>query len=712
MLPIAIALILLGGVTIVWLTHVQRHQEAADEVVLAPRPAAAAPMAGPSIHEERPRHPTVKLDAAPLEYTWRDEVAAKKRYLWHERAQQYEKKGRLADAASYWSALEQHTRAARLMVRAGKHAEAAELFALDHEWTDAIEAHIAAGQLREAIKVCVEICDHMTANRLKGQLYAENNKHEKSARAYARAEEYALSGAQFELAGNTKQALKMYGKAGDAGATAKLHAANQDWAKAAESYETAEDFAEAGRCWERAGEILRVPHCLVQIGRPFQAGMVAMKHGAIDQAIAHLEAVPPLTDHFIEANRILVTLYESRGRRWDAGRALGVYLEQCLPSPENVLLFFKLIRFQKKTSQLDAALDTVALLTNHGFGTPELDALAGKINDSKAEKKRPIQVAKRTETGPDLSIGLGLSVQVHGRRQKPVGAAVSGPGRRRQPFQRYRFGDEIGQGGWGQIYRAYDRALDEDVAVKFLKPGMLADDETRRMFLDEAKVISSLNHPGIVRIFDIEIDAKPIHFSMELIDGHNLVEVITQSGGRLRHPEVLKIAEQLCAALDYAHARHIVHRDIKPGNVMMTTKGRVKLLDFGLARMLTRSSETEEIAGTWHYMSPEQIEGETIDHRTDVYSAGCLLYACYAGEPPFTDGDVLHQHLLEAPPDVEFAVPGIPNGVGAVLQKALSKGRTDRFQTAGALYKALAGCRGRALSDCPTGVFDESDLLA
>ena len=259
--------------------------------------------------------------------------------------------------------------------------------------------------------------------------------------------------------------------------------------------------------------------------------------------------------------------------------------------------------------------------------------------------------------------------------------------------RRYEFKGQVGQGGNGVVYRAVDRALGREVVVKFLHQALLPTEVARKYFKREAKTAASLNHPNIVTIFDIGQEDETLYFSMEIVEGQTLADLIVESGGTLTHKQALPLVDQLCKALDYAHERQVIHRDIKPGNIMVTD-GHVKLLDFGLAKALDENPDKSVfLCGTPFYMSPEQIRRDFLDHRTDIYSLGCLLYVMYTGDVPFPEGNVFYHHQHTEPPTPEsLVVNGLPPGVSDVLLKTLAKDREQRFQRAGEVARALAEC--------------------
>jgi serine/threonine protein kinase len=262
-------------------------------------------------------------------------------------------------------------------------------------------------------------------------------------------------------------------------------------------------------------------------------------------------------------------------------------------------------------------------------------------------------------------------------------------------FNHYLIEEKLGEGGMGVVYRARDTRLDRPVAVKVLPHDKVADPERKRRFIQEAKAASALNHPNIITIYDIDQAEGTDFIVMEYVDGETLDDLIGRKG--LRVGEALKYAIQVADALTAAHAAGIVHRDLKPGNVIVTAKGHVKVLDFGLAKLLealpaganeptlTLKPATEEgrIVGTIAYMSPEQAEGKKVDARSDIFSFGSLLYEMVTGRRAFqgeSSASTIAAILKDNPKPASQMVEGFPREVERLINRCLRKDVSQRFQ--------------------------------
>ena len=269
--------------------------------------------------------------------------------------------------------------------------------------------------------------------------------------------------------------------------------------------------------------------------------------------------------------------------------------------------------------------------------------------------------------------------------------------------------ERLGSGAMGVVYLARDTLLKRQVALKLIRPELIEDRRTRGRFLRECQAAAAINHPGIATVFEAgETEDGNLYFVSELIDGESLQEKIQR--GPLPPDEVVELGIQLGEALSAAHAQGIVHRDVKPGNLMIRPDGRVKVLDFGLARLLAPEEEPSDedsletmtqtrvgvVVGTPAYMSPEQASGAAVDARTDIFASGSVLYAAASGKEAFLTGSVpetLRRIIAEDPPSLESIDPSIPRGLREVIRRALAKDRGERYASAAEFAEALRATR-------------------
>lgn len=264
---------------------------------------------------------------------------------------------------------------------------------------------------------------------------------------------------------------------------------------------------------------------------------------------------------------------------------------------------------------------------------------------------------------------------------------------------KYRLDTELGVGGMGLVYRATRLLIGDDVAVKILNSTLVSDEQAAERFRREAQAAARLKHPNVVTVYDFGITSDGLtYLVMELVEGESLRQIIKKRGP-LTSPAASEIITQVCAALDEAHRQQIIHRDIKPDNIIVnnTASGlRVKVLDFGIAKLrdpaASNLTQTGSVMGTPHYMSPEQCIGEDLDNRSDIYSLGIVLFEMLCGVVPFnspTSTAVVIQHVNQPPPPLHLLNASISPDVESVIFHALEKRREARPQTAGELAKEL-----------------------
>ncbi len=286
---------------------------------------------------------------------------------------------------------------------------------------------------------------------------------------------------------------------------------------------------------------------------------------------------------------------------------------------------------------------------------------------------------------------------------------------------RYQVGNLIGRGGMADVHIGTDSRLGRRVAIKLLKPSLATDPAFRIRFRREAQDAAKMAHPTIVRIFDAGeetvSDANGAELQvpfiiMEFVDGRLLSDIIAE--GALEPDEALRITSEVLTALEYSHRAGLVHRDIKPGNVMITAAGQVKVMDFGIARAVAESTatiaQTSTIMGTAQYFSPEQARGESVDARTDLYSAGIMLFEMLTGTAPFVDENpvaVAYQHVNQPVPVPSSIKPSVSPALDAVVMRAVAKDRFARFQSAAEFRDAANAAAAGTVGGRKTGAGDD-----
>jgi len=277
----------------------------------------------------------------------------------------------------------------------------------------------------------------------------------------------------------------------------------------------------------------------------------------------------------------------------------------------------------------------------------------------------------------------------------------------------YRIVEKVGEGGMGTVYRAVDLMLEREVAIKAIRPELSREPEIAERFRAEAKMLARLSHPAIATIYSFIVDGEDVFLAMEFVRGRSLSGLL-QSAGPLPWERAVPLLAGALDGIEQAHRVGIVHRDLKSDNLMVAESGTLKVMDFGIARLIggSRLTRTGLLVGTLHYMAPEQIRGEEVDRRTDVYALGAVLYEMLTGRVPFqgaSDYAVLKAHVEEDPAPPSTAMPGLPPWLDQAILKALAKAPAERFQTVEELRLYLLGQGSPAAAAGPTLVIPAAD---
>ncbi len=261
---------------------------------------------------------------------------------------------------------------------------------------------------------------------------------------------------------------------------------------------------------------------------------------------------------------------------------------------------------------------------------------------------------------------------------------------------RYQIIKSIGEGGMANVYLAYDTILDRNVAIKILRGDLATDEKFVHRFQREALSASSLNHPNIVEVYDVGEDNGNYYIVMEYIEGKHLKELLKKRG-KLTTSEVVDIMLQITDGMSVAHDSYIIHRDIKPQNIMILENGLVKITDFGIAMAMnaTQLTQTNSVMGSVHYLPPEQANGKGSTLQSDIYSMGILMYELLTGKLPFKGDNAVEialKHMREPMPDIQEELPGLPNSISNIILKATAKNPKNRYNDAREMHEDLKTC--------------------
>lgn len=573
-------------------------------------------------------------------------------------AETYRELGRLAEAAHYFQVAGDWVRAAQC------------LYSLDHQ-REAAELYERAGELAKAAEILESLGDHDSASRL----YVRGGLGARAADALLQAKGRSpavlkRAAELYERAGSSDRAAACWTDAGELGRAAalledagaheragQLYARMGSWAKAGNAYARARCFAEARSSYERAGNPLNAAKMALELGEHLDAARGFYAVGSYERAIESLQAIPSSGTDAREANLL-------------AGR---IFLEKGL--------------FERTRERLEA----IAPETPRSKDDLEILAMLAEATERNGDPMSAISILEKIlDVDEDYGDCAGrlrrLQEQMWGGSLMP---SMSGGS------ERYELRDEIGRGGMGIVHLAWDKELERPVAIKFLPAELAHTPEALKMFRQEARAAAAMNHPHIVHIYDVAVISMQPCIVMEYVRGRTVRELMRPSRSKERQPlsarRVAEIAREICHALAYAHSQNVVHRDIKPGNLIVDGEGRAKLMDFGISKVLEAGGEGRTDAkGTPQYMPPEQILGDEIDGRTDLYALGISMFEMATGQRPFRGDKIVDQQLHSELPDPRSIRSCLPEELVEIIRTACQKQPGDRFPSANEMAAALS----------------------
>jgi len=660
-----------------WLASRNRMADAVEAWLRAGEPVKAAKAARLALAEGRLKPNLRSFDAA--------RKAA-------EQTRDMELTAELAELQEDWP------RAAVSWRQVGEHERAARCFRLAGRLEDAANEEEAAGRLAEATQLRLNLL-----RRLRQRLAPGTTAHgessdwrkalqlkireledkvipalERSGRHKELIEELTAAGRFDEVikrlveSGDTRRAAEVAVEMGHPELAAGLHEKAGRWGEASDLWELAGDLEKAARAAEFAGEDERAlalystvgdisgqARCMARSGRLQEALAVLHRAQRWDEAYALLQDFPGPIPDIPDIVQDLAEVLRNQGKRREAIAVLQRAVVGVALTPERLAPPVLLARLLHEEGEARAALEQLDRVLDFDFSNQPAHMLRQQILAEVPDYRRA--VAERS----------------HAERRAAETRGVE---------TRYEILEEVGRGGMGVVYRARDSRLERDVAIKVLRT--TRQEEIVRLER-EAKAAATLNHPGIVTIYDFEQGFGGYFIVMEFADGDPLDHLLRTDVQRVRD-NLLDIMIQTADAVAFAHSRNVIHRDLKPGNLMLTREGRVKILDFGIAaRLDLQTGRQEQVCGTPYYMAPEQIRGEPPSPATDVYSLGATFFHLATGRPPFVKGNIIRGHLSEPPPDPASLNPTLPPGISAIILRCLAKDPQERYRSGAELRNGL-----------------------
>ena len=516
---------------------------------------------------------------------------------------------------------------------------------------EAVEPFVA-GELERAAELLAEAGQAEVADRIRADHLREIGEVDEAAKLYEAVGDIGMAAETSAQGADASQSASYFAEAGDFEKAAQAYAAAGDMAKAAEAYEAHYDYDRAIDAYKSARNGAKVLELLEKTGRCFEAAVLAEEEGDADRAIRNLQQVDLRDPDYLDATGRLATIFAER-EEWTFAveklqEAIDVSGEESAP----MALLERLGDYQENAGLDEEALATFEKILRRDFTYPGME-----------ERVQALRTEVGIATTVDEEAMSGVETRAH------TGRAID---------ERYELLGELGRGGMGVVFKARDKRLGRLVALKRL-PDNLRDHPTAiQLFLREARSAAALNHPNIVTLFDADETDDNYYITMELLEGSPL-DAILKERGRLRAQDVARLGVQIATGLHYAHSNKIIHRDIKTSNLFFTKDRVVKIMDFGLAKMVeeVRRAATV-IGGTPFYMAPEQSAGESVDHRADLYALGVTLFELVTGGVPFRDGDVAYHHRHTPAPDARERAPDVPAAMAELIAELMAKDPADR----------------------------------
>jgi tRNA A-37 threonylcarbamoyl transferase component Bud32 len=489
-----------------------------------------------------------------------------------------------------------------------------------------------------------------TAHRMLASFHLEQGRTEAAAKHLETAGNLREAAELHQAAARFEQAAKLFERAGEDERAGDNYRSAGKLLIAGDAYVRAEAHDSAVECFRKAGDVSRWIEALEKSGSVYEAAVVALDQGDRTRAIQCLAKVGVTDARYPEAAMRLAEAYQGDGHAELATRKL----EELIAT--------------RRADELDSE---------------RLDH-AAKLLEANGSHERALELLEQLRVRDATYPNLATRIETLRKRRSEAITEAGGLAASQQFGQEFRYEilEEVGRGGMGIVFRARDRRLGRVVALKRLPDNLRNHPKAVELFLREARAAAALNHPNIVTLFDAGQEGDTFYLTMELLEGMPLQRVLSNRR-RLSPAHVAKLGGQVATGLEYAHEQGIVHRDIKTANLFFTNKRLVKIMDFGLAKMVeeVRRAATV-IGGTPYYMAPEQSAGESVDRRADIYALGVTFYELLSGSVPFKEGDVAFHHRHTEPPSLQDVAPDTPAGFAELVSQMLAKRPEDRIATA------------------------------
>ncbi|CAM2068020.1 Non-specific serine/threonine protein kinase [Sulfidibacter corallicola] len=555
---------------------------------------------------------------------------------------------RFNQAGEIFREINQPDKAAKCFVKGGNPIKAAEI-------------HLAMNQFEEATNLLRGV-QSPESRTLLGKISFEQGQYREAVTLLKGSEEHELIIKANELLGNYKEAAYHREKIGDLKGAADMYAKAMDFQKAAILYEQTHSYREAASCFERLKKYANAAKLYHHAKHRYKAGECLYKINRLDDALQQLQMLDPEDENFPEARKIMSEIFFKQGDYSVARKLLEDVVSKAVMDDNNMPYFYLLGRCLEEEHDYDSAKRYFERIMARRVG----------FADVRTRLKRLSKLAPRNESS------FSTSRSMFSPNDLTVGEIIA---------ERFKIVQTIGKGGMGSIFKVRDLSLDRVIALKVL----LADRGNFEELKAELITARDLTHPYIIKVFDIGEWNNIGYFTMEYVDGQSLKTYILNSPNDNIEKKI-QLLIRICEGLKAAHDQGVVHRDIKPQNILITEDFIPKILDFGIARKVTQTRKEKNISGSPKYMAPEQIQNTMTDERTDIYAMGVIMFYMFTLREPFlarTAQEIMLKQLEEPLPEPMSLNPKIPYWLCEIIKKCCMKSINMRFNNMGELIEEL-----------------------